>query len=526
MRPARSAGPSTATAREPVEVALAVLLAAAVGVGMHLTRHHWFWVDDWRLVEQSTTAGGLVEQYNGHLSILILGLYRGSVELFGWSFTPLRAASLLALVAVPAAYHLTTRRFLGPRLAALFAASILWAHGTELLVAALNHYLALLGGIACAAALNRGRRADPVLAVALTLSLVAAGGGVAVAVACGVHNLCTRAPWRRWAVVVVPSGLWALWWLFVNDYDRPDFGAQEATPGDALRFAVDLTAAAFGHLGFGLAGLGAVIAGAYAAHAAWRLRLGLDASANLLAWAGAQLVWGVALAQSRGPLAVTDAFRYQVVALGFLLLSVVPRTPRPLPSPGGQHERGERVRRWAAVVVLVGVVGLHSVELWPDLRADVRQLDEVSARNRGTVQMVVLGPEVVPDDESWFDLGGFSAGELRSLFARFGPPASSDPARVDPALAALGLVRLEPAPPEASAGCDGRRSPFTRGWDEPPLVLRAPAEGTDVSVRRTGEAWVLIGRLAGDEAATVVLPMLSVDSPWEVRADGACAVAH
>ena len=78
----------------------------------------------------------------------------------------------------------------------------------------LNHYLALLGGIGCAAALNRGRRADWVLAGSLAFSLCSAGGGVAVAAACLVHNALhasaaatlARRAWSR-------HSLWLVWWL-------------------------------------------------------------------------------------------------------------------------------------------------------------------------------------------------------------------------------------------------------------------------------------------------------------------------
>ena len=70
----------------------------------------------------------------------------------------------------------------------------------ELRPATLNHYLMAVGTIGSAAALNRGRRADGVLAGTVTLSLAAAGGGLTVAIGC----LCHR---RRASVRPCDDGL-------------------------------------------------------------------------------------------------------------------------------------------------------------------------------------------------------------------------------------------------------------------------------------------------------------------------------
>ena len=173
---------------------LFVVVAFSYTIG--LTGQSYYFADDWRLTLQAGTFAGLFKPYNDHLSVLILGVYRGVVELVGFDYTPSRVLGFAVLFAVPLAYFLASRRRLGAFLAALLALPLIWyGRYIDLFSGSFNHYLALLGGIVCAAALNHDsddRRADWMLAVGLAFALCSAGGGVAVAAACFVHNLMTR----------------------------------------------------------------------------------------------------------------------------------------------------------------------------------------------------------------------------------------------------------------------------------------------------------------------------------------------
>ncbi|MSO85890.1 MAG: hypothetical protein EXQ71_00005, partial [Acidimicrobiia bacterium] len=148
---------SAAHAVEIVFVAIiAVEFVYLFGVGTHL----YFNGDDWSLLRQSGSFRGMLAPFNDHPSITILALYLALFEVFGFSYGPFRVTALLCLLAAPVAYFVTTRRLLTPPLAAIAALSLLSFGGLDLSPSWLNHYLVLVGGIICAAALNRGRRAD------------------------------------------------------------------------------------------------------------------------------------------------------------------------------------------------------------------------------------------------------------------------------------------------------------------------------------------------------------------------------
>ena len=285
----------------PVEVAFCLLVGIAYAYCMRITGDSFFWIDEWLLIDQGGSLGGLFEPYNQHLSVVILAIYRGLAEIAGFVYTPFRAVGLASLFAVPAAYFLTTRRQLGAPLAALLALSLLWfGSGMSLFPGEMNHHFALLGGIGCAAALNRGPRADWLLAIALAFSLASAGGGVAVAAACLAHTVCVRPHARRWLVVVVPPLLWGLWWLVNVRGEEPP--GLELTAGQTVHYVWDLTYAAFDAAAHGRSVIAAMLIAAFVACGAWALSKGLDAGANFVAWSAAMLVWGVGLTTTRGAL--------------------------------------------------------------------------------------------------------------------------------------------------------------------------------------------------------------------------------
>ena len=91
-------------------------------VAVHLWRiisHGYFFLDDWGLIDQSGSLGGMVQPYNDHMSLVILVVYRALVEAFGFVYRPFRTVGLVCLFpAIPVSFYVTTRRLLGPPLAA------------------------------------------------------------------------------------------------------------------------------------------------------------------------------------------------------------------------------------------------------------------------------------------------------------------------------------------------------------------------------------------------------------------------
>ena len=315
-------------ASHAVEIAFALLVMAAFAYSLRLTRSYFFFLDDWLLVKQGSSAGGWFRPYSDQMGLIIIGTWRVLAELFGFTFTPFRVVGMVGLYAVPAGYFLTTRRQLGAVVAALLALPLVWyGRYISLIPAQLDHFLVLLGGIGCAAALNRGRRADWVLAGSLAFALCSGGGGGAVAAACLVHNLCTRAPLRRWLAVLVPAFAWLVWWL-IEVGRASDLGGYTMTTSQMLHFVRDLAYSPFEATALGVGGVAMVLVAAFVAYGIWTLSKGLNAGANFVAWSTGFLVWAVGIAINRGPLfASVTAFRYRYVALGLLLLAVVPRRP-------------------------------------------------------------------------------------------------------------------------------------------------------------------------------------------------------
>lgn len=338
------------TAERAVDVVVGLLVAAVGGLLLAATDHTFFAGDDWGLLHQGLRAGGLLEPYNDHLSILILGLYRVLAEMFGLVYLPFRIAGTLCLVTIPVLLYATTRSRFGPAMAGGLALVVLGVPRIELQPFVLNHYLMAIGAIVSAWALNRG--AAIAVAVGLTIALSAAGGGVAVAIACVIHCLWTRPPLRLWVATVVPIGLWMTW--YAHEWRGSDYRpAARPSVGDLLEYARNVILSPFE----GAVGLALAISTLAFVACSWRRRF--ISGANVVAWGGALAAWGVGLAYNRGPVGTVDVYgRYELVALLFLLLALVPQ--RPLP-------RLPRAWSWAAPASLV----VAAVLLWTALRPTV-----------------------------------------------------------------------------------------------------------------------------------------------------------
>lgn len=523
----------------PVDVAFGLLALAWLLYTLRITRDLYFWSDDLRLVEQSGSLGGLFDPYNGHMSLAILSIYRASAELAGLSYTPLMVAGALSLVAVPVSYFVTTRRQLGAPFAAILAISLLWYDGMFLRPAGLNHFLAAVGGIVCAAALNRGRRADGVIATALVFSLCSAGGGLVIAGACLAHNAMVRPPLRRWLAVLVPCALWAGWWVVIADMASAS-ARVSLTAGETARAVGDLCYSPFFHAAFGNRPLTAILEVAFILYGATRLRRGLAAGANFVAWSGAMVIWPIALVHSRGDLGAIIPFRYAYVELVFALLAVVPRQPIIWPQPMALTNR-----RWlasAAVIVLV-FGGMRALAVRDGLQEFARAHAALGREAKGTVLALGLGPEVIPDRRPITFFGYHNphgtAGQVRDLIDRYGSPFDASIVTADQDLVDLGIVRARFAGRLPHPGCHPLTEPLvvpglaTRGLGVPPLGAAAnPAEplklwsatAFSVDVRLLGDDWVHLADVRAGRSVLLTLPALNAGRPWEIRAVGACDV--
>ena len=196
--------------------ALLVLLAAVVG------RRTWFFSDDWNILADYHD-GGLLQPFNGHLSLLPAGAYRLIAAVFGTgSYLPYRLVGLLGLAVL--GFQLV--RFAVVRLswatsgawfAALAVAAVMWnpTGATNVMFPFLVNFSIPVAAIpAIWWHLDRDRTRDDVAAsLWLCAALATSGLGVMTLGAVLVELVIVRPSWRRWAVLAPGPVLWAAWFL-------------------------------------------------------------------------------------------------------------------------------------------------------------------------------------------------------------------------------------------------------------------------------------------------------------------------
>jgi hypothetical protein len=520
-----AAAPSRQLGPQAVAVAFGLVVIVSAVYFIRITSDSWFVVDEWPIARQVERAQDIADPYNGHLSLTILGLYRGLLELFGFStYLPYRVAGIVSLVAVPVAVFLVARRRVGAPTAAIMGLLLLWFRGMSFEPGGLNHSLALLGGIVCGYALTgRGRRCDVLVAVGVTLALCSAGGGVAVAVAAVVHSLCSRATRERWLAVTVPSAAWLAWWVVAVPPDPK--AVTDLRPGvpELAKGAVSHAAHSFRFLALGNGVLGGVLLAAFIVYAAWRLRQGLGAAANVLAWSAGLLVWWFGLMWSRWLLIDSSpTFRYQFVSVGFVLLAVLPAGRVTLPGWASASTRNSAILATTGVLLVAAFLALS---VRPDVQEFARSF-AASGRVTRAQAAVALDPNAtVPDDVGFgFLFANMTAGQVRQVLETYG--LGGGRGTTDELLVDIGAVRLTGGPyGPAPKGCTGLRQPISAG-QEGRIDLYASAGSPKVKVRRFGTDWVTVGRLEKGRLATLFLSGYHASEEWEWSAAGdVCALA-
>lgn len=506
----------------PVDALVGLLIAGSLVYWFRELRGIWFYMDEWAMAEQVRDPWAVFEPYNGHLSVTILAVYRTLLEVFGFStHAPYRLIGLLAYGSIAAAFYLTTRSRLGPILAGAASVLLVWAPNMSLEPGALNHWLALSGGIVCAYGLTgRTRRHDILVASALAFSLCGAGGGVAIVVAATVHSLCTRATARRWLAVLIPAGLWGLWRVTMVPPEAANITSRRPEPADLVSRAVGDAHSSFSQLALGHEGIGRLFGVAFVLFVLLRLRHGLAHSAAAVAWSVALLTWWLGLEWARWLLPTEDVFRYDTFSAVLILMALVPDTPLPV-SPWDFPSRRSTVAASAAVACLV----VLSIAVARDDFVRFRDWGSLTgwAQHQQSVA-IDLKPPVVPDDATT-SLGFlyFTAGDLRSLFAAYAPP---DGAQDREGLVAS-VARLEIAdggPPAHSC-----QDPIRRVTATPLAIvsITAPDGPSRIEVRRFGSGWVDVGTIPDGGSALLSLPDLLSTAEWEIRSTtSVCAVVR
>jgi hypothetical protein len=521
-----------------VDVAFGLLTAAWVWYLLHLTRSFYFWTDDLRVLEQAGSWSGFLKPFHQALALPSLALSRASAGVGHLSYFPYRLLFVVSLAAVSVTYYLTTRRQFGPPLAAILAMPLLWASGANLQAAELNHYLALVGAIVCAALLNRGPRADGLLAATLLFAVAAAGPGQVAAGACVVHSIIVRAPWRRWLAILAPTAIYGVWVVVYS----PGSQRVPVTTTQMFEIVRDLFLAPFYQVGVGKWPLAAVLVVAFFVWGAIQLRQGIRNGANFIAWTAAMVGWSLGLIYSRGADSHASVFRYAFVSLGFALLAVVPRQPIRWPERFPVTSR--RVLAVGALVV-VAFGALRADYARPSLRRDATFYAAMGRKAEGTVEVVQLGPDVIADNTP-LPFFGYSnphgtAGDMRSLMTRYGTPFHATTTNIDQNLVDLGTVESTLGGSKRSGACTPLTGPVSlRPTSIGEAVLGVPPPGrpstgalryalwakvpVTIEVRRFGDHWVHLSTVPASRIFRLTLPVLASAQPWSVRADGACFI--
>lgn len=378
------AGAAAAVAAVP---AVAVVLVAAV-----LGRRLWFFSDDWNILADYHD-GGLLEPFNGHLSLLPAGLYRLVFLTLGVDdYLPFRLLGLAALVLL--GYQVA--RFAAERLswshhavawAALVVAAVLWNSTgvTNVMFPFLmNFSLPIAALVAVWRHLDRDSTGHDVAASAwLAVALASSGLGVMALVAVVVELAVSRAPLRRWAVLSPAPLAWCAWFLSHR-------GSNEWSTdvGQVASYAWRMLLGGTTSLAAGWEAGGVVLAMAFLAllaMAALRWRT-LDARALGALAAAVGFVASTAVTRlDIVPAIPPDEVRYSWTVAAYLVLVVVVVWR---PGPDLALLRPLAGALAAACVVVLGIGAAELVR-------DVRDWADLVASDRPRLESVVLATELV-----------------------------------------------------------------------------------------------------------------------------------
>jgi hypothetical protein len=218
---------ASATRRAPlVLVERADLFAAAAlgfiaaGVVYVAGRGLSFFFDEWNFVldRRGESVGTYLDSHNGHLSVVPIAIYKALFVLVGLEhYGPYRLTAIALHLACAAFLFLLVRRRVPPLAAflALAVALFLGRAWEDLLWPfQIGYFSAVAGGLGAFFFLDRdfGRRGDVAVCLLLAFSLGASGLGIAFWVGAAVAFLLRRRPFVRAWCLVVPLGLYLLWY--------------------------------------------------------------------------------------------------------------------------------------------------------------------------------------------------------------------------------------------------------------------------------------------------------------------------
>jgi hypothetical protein len=518
-------------------IALAAICAASAATVVLLGTRLTFFNDDWSFLLQRPgfTAHALLDDHNGHLSLLPVLVYKGLVALVGldaqWAFRLVLAVAVAAvggmvyaLVAVragrvPALVAATLLVFLGPAWE-----DLLWSFQ-------IGFVGSLAAGLGALLALERdGPRGNAAACALLVASVGLSDVGIALVVAAAI-SLALRGRLRQAWIVAVPLALFALWLV---TYGRDaSTGLSSSRLLDVPGYVLDSAAAGVASLtGFAPGGWfgattvsgRALLALALLAIVLWALRGGRPSAGVLVFLAGALAFWCLAGANftfGREPV----ASRYQLVDATFLIL-IAAELAGPV-----------RLGRAASAALLAAALVVLGSNLTA-LRSGFRFMREHADNARAALgALEIAGPRTPPGfrlvDRVAGDpyLASVTAGRYFSETAAHGSPAWSPRviagapatarAAADRVLVAAYGLRVEPvsghAGAAAGAGCRTAPRPDVALPPGGAVVRNRSAASAALGARRFGVGTsVPLGEVRARSTARIRIPADRATLPWHL----------
>jgi hypothetical protein len=532
----------TAWAAWPLVALLCTSSAVIVVVlGLKLS----FFNDDWWFLLQRPgleSGGGLdtlLAPHNGNIVVLLDGLYKLLIAVFGLGTQmPYRLVLGVTMACLGALVFVLVRERVGPFVGVVAAAVILFlgpAWEIMLFFASFSHLGALTLGLGALLALEVDTpRRNAVACFLLVCATLLFNLGIPFVVGAAVVIAVRRRPTQLW-IPAVPLALFALWWIF--------YGRKEPS-GVSLHNIVHLPSYVLDSISFGLASItglshgvlptplshGHLLALILAIAVVLRLLLGRRPGPWLLVIGSVALTFWVLTGAGYTPGREPFASRYQLTD-GVLLILI-----------GAELLRGIALPRRLAPVIAVAAIGvvvsnLFALRFGFDFlrteagyaKADIGALQ--IAGSRAPAGLWLLQP-VARDGF----LSGVTAGRYFAETRAHGTPSFYTPAQiavapvaqrqsVDSVLAAA--YQMTPRPIRGrgpSTGC--RRLKASSGPGGPELSLTAgttivkdlSAAALVLSVRRFAPAGlaVAVGFLAPRLSARMVIPRDTVAVPWRL----------
>jgi hypothetical protein len=520
--------------------ALALICAASVLTLVLLGTRLTFFGDDWAFLlgRPGLGAHALLDDHNGHLSVLAVLISKLLVALFGLeSQVPFRLVLSFAVSALGiVGYALVSER--AGRPAGLVAAALIVFLGPAWEDLLWGFQIGFVGslatGLGALLALERDTaRRNAAACVLLVISMGLSDVAIPLIVAAAIAVALRRRPGQAW-IPLVPLSLFIAWFA---TYGR---GAQSGLSWDNLRdvpgYVLDSAAAGIASLtGFAPEGWFAgttawgrpLLALALLGVLAWVVRGGRPAAGVLVFLGGALAFWGLTGANFT-PGRAPDSSRYQLVGATFLIL-IAAELLRPL-----RLGRPATLAALALAVVAFGsnltvlASGFRTMrDFADDTRADLGALEIA----RGAVPRDFRLVEAVTSDRFLRDV---TAGRYFEETDAHGSPAWS-PERIgtagdkprqsaDGVLVAAYRVRLAPAHrPAARSGCRVVEPHADVGLPRGGAVLVNRGDAPlQIALRRFAPADLArrLGRLPGRAAARVAIRGDGVSVPWRVTTSG------